>query len=442
MAWSIGVTGKYEQQVVTYVGDGTAGQVIPTRFPLDTGTVVIWIQGGVSIRNDAVLDPGVALDIGVAFCNGINCVPVSGNQVIGGGILGVSAAGFTVGDGNTAGIHYANHAGVKYAALVMRDTTNINAYLRSISYDGLGPFNKNMLVTELHPEASKPYCEVSGGFFPYESGLTYTDTTAGPTNGQHFIFQYIDANHGRLFPSEPSLGTYNFHYDGQRRVLAVGSPTIVDLSHGWIFGRSATYHSTNFAGEDSVALSFEAYQTNDAFLGFTPGDPDSPTDPTPPGLVVGTANNVNNPGNHYQAIALAVNPTPPGHRYYALPIPPGLFTGFHGTGSSVAGFGFRPKLAFARRFIGNSIQTGGVWRGPDHLGSHSSWMAKFSLSNDLVTGIVSLDADGITVGSELNAGDGYYGWAVLGDGEVINIPDPGPDPGATSCSTPLPIDPD
>lgn len=120
-----GTLGTWDQQIVTYTGDGTVARLIPTTFPLDVGVVAIWIfphsVDTPAFRNTTM--PGTTM----------TASPI----VTLGGIMSFAATGFTVTDRPANGC-WVNRLATQYTALVLRDTTIDNRYLRAGTYVGDG----------------------------------------------------------------------------------------------------------------------------------------------------------------------------------------------------------------------------------------------------------------------------------------------------------------
>lgn len=124
--------GTYDQAVIQYTGDGTSARTIAVPFSLATGIVAVWICGGVAGTIDL-------------NCFRANHAAMTGTWVMGSsslqttaGIMSFIASGFTVTDGNIAGAHFANKLNTLYTAIVIRDTTTNNQYLRVGRYTGNG----------------------------------------------------------------------------------------------------------------------------------------------------------------------------------------------------------------------------------------------------------------------------------------------------------------
>src|SRR5665213_3190953 len=114
--------GKWEQQIITYTGDGIADRLIPTAFPLNVGVVAVWVNPQTtrtpSFRHSGMT--GTTMSI----------APFSTTQ----GIRAFQAGGFTVKDGATVKV---NESGSQYTAIVFRAATSDNRFMRVGGYQGL-----------------------------------------------------------------------------------------------------------------------------------------------------------------------------------------------------------------------------------------------------------------------------------------------------------------
>ncbi len=115
--------GKWEQQVIPYTGTGIPGRHVDTTFSLATGTVGVWVlpEAGSGIQLSCFRHSGMAQAFGLV--GGLTAT----------GITGFDATGFTVTDSANA---KTNTLGALYTALVIRDSTSDNRYLRVGSYAG------------------------------------------------------------------------------------------------------------------------------------------------------------------------------------------------------------------------------------------------------------------------------------------------------------------
>ncbi len=115
-------TGSWDQQVVTWTGDGTSGRLIPTTFSLASGVVSIWIFGDSTtpvFRHTAM--------------NGTTGVLEPDDTAA--GIMSFVSGGFTVKDGSNTKV---NTLGISYTAIVLRDSTSDNRYMKVGQYVGAG----------------------------------------------------------------------------------------------------------------------------------------------------------------------------------------------------------------------------------------------------------------------------------------------------------------
>ena len=408
-----GDAGKYQQQVVIYTGDGTAGRVIPTTFPLDSGKVAIWICGSVG-----------ALENNDLNCFRHNDAAMLGTSIMGSstlqiaaGIMAFGAAGFTVTAGTAgAGNNFANGSGIRYTAIVLRDTTTDNRYLQIGSYGGTGDFSKGCTV------AFNSTVVTSTGFLPAHDGLVCSDASGS------YIFHYISSTAGTLGPAYRGTGpSTTLNFIGSPKTLTVaGLP--VALTHLWIWGRGVQYRSTDFTGDASVGLAREAYPVVGAIQNLVART-----------FTIGAEVNVNSDGLTYYYAGLSLD---------APLIAQNLFKSFKATGTAtppvaVTGLGFTPAVAFGRQYSAVAT-TGGVWRGPDHTGTDSTFCSFASNPPDLpTTGISAMAAGTVSLNTEIapNGVDGY-GWAFAGAGALtvpappVFVPAPPPGPSGPSPGVP------
>jgi hypothetical protein len=377
------ITGKYEQQIVQYTGDGTSARLIPTTFPLDTGVVAIWICGGPATD-----------DLNVFRHNNPS---MGGTQVMGSGsapdathgIMTFTAAGFTVTAGTLVGITFANGNTRKYTAIVLRDSTSDNRYLRVGTYSGVGAggaiFNVQAGSTAV----------TGAGFNSAWNGLVFTDTSQGTGT---YVFTYISSTTGSLSRAFTGItGAINTTYSADLRPIAVpGKQTAV--THAWVWGRGVAYRSTDFTGDSSVSLAVEAYQVTGVIEALGVGT-----------FTVGTANNVNTNAKLYDYMALSID---------ATFIAQHVFASFKVTGTAAppviaGGLGFTPTVAFGRQYTAGL--TGALWKGPDHVGADSNYCgATGGFSDDPTTGITAMGPGTVTLSTDVapNGVDGY-GWAFV-----------------------------
>jgi hypothetical protein len=249
--------------------------------------------------------------------------------------------------------------------------------------------------------ASDSSSPVTGAFLPEYGGLTFTEISL---NRPH-VFVYDSPTTGDIKPGQGTIGPYNYTYNGDDRPIPVGGP--LSLTHVWVWRAEVIYRSTDFSGDSALACAVEAYPTVDLIQGFI-----APAGLQSAAFIVGANNAVNSNGNGYAYVAICLDPVLAAKH---------LFASLKGTSSgavttSITGLGFTPAIALARRFVGNSVTTGAIWRGPDHTGTDSSWSSLLASGNDVPSvGIRSLDADGMTVGTEIApAGSDFHAWAFKG----------------------------
>jgi len=380
----------FEQQVVTYTGDGTSNRLISTTFALNSGVVAVWIGG-------------TGNDVNVFRANH---AAMTGSRVIGSttlqtttGIMAFQAGGFTVTAGNLVGTTFANGAGVKYTAIVLRDSSSDNRYLRTGHYTGVGNFAQAMTV-----QAGSQ--NVSGvGFDPNWTGLVCSDASGT------YVFTFVTSTTGTLdIGYLGATGGTNMNFVADNRGILVNGVAVFPITHLWVWGRGVQYRSTEFSGDSSVGMAKEAYPVTNAIQGFSSNV-----------FTLGTENNVNNNGTLYDYMALSVDAS------MLL-----LFQSFKVTGTAsppviASGLGFTPAAAFARQYT--VALAGALWRGADHLTTHSSYCGNAGGPiDDVATGITAIGSGTVSCDTDIapNGVDGY-GWAFKGSG-TIGILDPTPAP--------------
>jgi len=125
-------TGKWEQQIVTWTGDGTSARLIPTTFSLASGVVAIWVFPQITklptFRSNNM--PGT--------------IYATTTPDTLGGVMSFVSGGFTV---TNSANSFVNTSAAKYTAIVLRDSTSDNRYMHVGSYVGsadltrlLGPY--------------------------------------------------------------------------------------------------------------------------------------------------------------------------------------------------------------------------------------------------------------------------------------------------------------
>lgn len=403
-----GAEGQFDIQIIRYTGDGGSNrQINTTALDLTLGDVAITIQGTPASDYCCFRHNGSAM-LGTSLVGSSSLQTTSG-------IMSFNATGFTVTDGNVVGQHFANKLNTKYTAIVIRDTSG-GRWLRIGGYTGLGSFNLAMTITFIDP--GHGFSLVSGVFLPVYSGLTFTDGTGS------YVFTYIDGTHGMIQPAYGTLTGTVMAFSGDNRPVPLGGLPGVSMTHVWIWGRGVAYRSTDFVGDASVSLAKEAYPITDViqdFIGNT--------------VVVGTQNNVNNNNTKYYYMALARD---------TLLASKNLFASFTGVGTgpptTIAGIGFAPGIAFARRL--STVLTGGVWKGADHVGTDSQFMAAEDLPTTGITAISAAGGGSVSVGVEVApAGITFYGWAFAGGTVpiVTYAPAPPPPPGTPPSPNPPPV---
>ena len=120
-------SGGWDQEVLTYTGTGVDGRLVPTTFDLTVGVVAVWVFPQLSfIASYRHNDP--------AMLGTIMSAPFSVVDTIG-GIKTFAAGGVTVAD-HAADALWCNELGEQYTAIVLRDSTSDNHYLKVGQYTG------------------------------------------------------------------------------------------------------------------------------------------------------------------------------------------------------------------------------------------------------------------------------------------------------------------
>ena len=381
--------GAWDQQVVTWAGDGTTGRLIATTFPLNIGVVAIWVFPQSSTARLASFRHSA-----MAGTTG-SCSPARTDS----GIMAFTSAGFTVTDNLAQGVSV-NEVGQSYTAIVFRDTTTDQRYLHVGSYHGWGHINTagtfvfgSNLVT-------------CGSFNVWDAGRSYTAPLAGPSyiasvpDGSHFVAGY------------PSGSTYagvdTIDVPGGNRPLADGAASRTQL---WIFGRATgacAFCSDDFAAPNSTPFALEAKALTDEIIALNvPTSPDH--------FEIGTDNNVNDESLEYYFVAFTI---PVGDPIRSL------FATYKVTGAGAplpVALPFAPAFVTARPFVAGVPVS--VWRGPLHAGTAS---ANFDGSANAAGGITAIGAGSFTLAAAVAAAaTDVYGFALAVSGSTPNA-EPGP----------------
>ncbi len=365
----------WDQQIVQWTGDGTTARLIPTTVDLTKHNVIVWVFPQTSdlpcFRHSRMT--------GTMGAAGFNSA---------GGVMALQAGGFTVTD-NLGLLIAVNTAGHAYTAVVIRASTN---YMKVGTYTGQPAFSST--------------CTVKIGTNFYNGpGAVGQSITIGGSFGTVIV---VSGANGRIGGTCP--------LDGSQTVTGLGGQTLhlgsgIVPTAALIFGRATqcAIKTEDMPAAQGTSLGNEAKNLTDQIIALG-------TDINGPLIGTSSDNNVNGALTYY---------------YVAFQIPSSdvIRQQFHtfkvtGTGSNIAatGFGFVPSFATCRIFSASA--TGSVWRGPGHATTHST---TYSGASDVsgTNGIVSFDADGLTIGSTLvtNGIDGY-GIALKGAGSVTTLVQP------------------
>lgn len=390
----------YEQQVIRYTGNGAALRLIPTTFPLDSGVVAIWISGWGGNNDDCFRHSGMSATDEMGSSSPTTY-----------GIMGFLSNGFLVSYGTSASFAIANASGFHYTAVVMRDTTMDNRYLRVGTYTGLGNFSLGMTV--IGPPGGFQSA-VTGVFLPDEDGMTCTDGSGS------YRFTYVDATHGILTPGykggpfiPPAPGSYggNFSFVGGSRIVTTAGRR-TPLTHVWIWrGGFVPYRSIDFptVSDNSMILarlSFPPYANTNLIKSLGKAS-----------FGIGTDQEVNSNGSTYHYMALSVDEIFTRANLFKS------FTGI-GTGSTVTvtGLGFTPAIAYAIHY---STGADGCRFKSDQGGLFSDYCNSFG-GGAGTQSVRALGAGTVDIGTDVApAGQTFYGWAFAASGSVTATPPKG-----------------
>ena len=373
--------GGWSQDVVTWDGDGTTGRLIATAFPLDVGTVAIWI----------FVQPNTAL---------LNCF--RHNAMAGttgafspaattGGIMSFTAAGFTVQDSSPGENTFPNSVGQSYTAVVLQDTTTDARYLHVGEYHG----RSDIVTSGTFTFGSG--IVTCGTFGPYDVGRgIQSPALIEPSNpgGFNVIAGIIDADHFAMFNASPaSLEDEIFAAGGNRGVY---SGSTFPLTQVWVFGRATgacAFCSDDFAPPNSTPFALEAKALTDEIIALGTSV-----------FEVGTDNNVNDGSLIYYFAAFSIPIGDPIRSTFAT---------YKATGAGApltVSLAFTPVVATARPFVAGIPES--VWRGPLHAGTTS---ANFDGTGNAADGITDMSADTITLAAAVAASaTDVYGFALSG----------------------------
>lgn len=233
-------TGTFDVQIVSWTGDGTSNRLIPTTLALNTGVVAVWIEGGTV----GVIDSG---------CFRANHASMNGTLVIGfgvgsiqttAGIMSFAAGGFTVTAGSVAGAHFANFAGNKYTAIVLRDTTSDNRYLHTGRYTGNGTAGKVVTVAGTCPV---PLSHV----WVWGRAVAYRSTADMSGDLSTTLANEANPNTGVI----TSIGTTNFVLGTNNNVNSnLGVYDYMALSVDALFTSKHVFGSTKVTGTGSFPI--------------------------------------------------------------------------------------------------------------------------------------------------------------------------------------------
>lgn len=422
--------GRWDQQVVTWNGDGIAGRLIPTTFDLTQGRVAIWVFNKgpqrPSFRHSQMA--------GTIIPNGNFMDTV-------GGIMAFQSGGFTVKDNNPTNV---NTIGTSYTAVVLRDTSSSGRSMQIGSYFGwplMGGTHRRITDTDLQGAVSVydgPHGSDLGLFVSYTNNAHPAKTGAGTVasvinSGEYLIAGGVADDPG--FPFWTAFAPVQ-----NNRPISTG--LIAPATMFWVFGKGQQMLvvTADMPAGGSVTLKVEAQTAIGKVnaLGTT--------------ISLSDQSDLTN-GGDWQYFWVAFN-VPPGNSVYSL------FRAWTRTGPGTVPLGFTPAFAIGRNYT-DSVPSP-FWKGPLQTGQDSTRMD----GTDFPTGgLESFTGGGLTVGATLGSGTAY-GFALLGSGGVDTStpavppvynppgptgppgtppptipPTPPPGGGGSACAAQLPIDP-
>lgn len=135
-------SGRWQQQVVTWTGDGTIGRTIPTNFDLTVGNALVWVFPLDTNKQTAFRHSAMAGTFSAAGLDATHGI-------------GLGMFGFTVTNDAFDNVDV-NTLHTNYTALVLSDTTNDARYLQVGIYPGtadvsksISPFNASVTETQV-----------------------------------------------------------------------------------------------------------------------------------------------------------------------------------------------------------------------------------------------------------------------------------------------------
>lgn len=398
-----GGVGKFEEQVVTWTGDGTTNRLIPTTVDLSSGLVSVWGCGG-------------AAGVGTTQINffrhnqnmgGTMVMGITGLQTD--GILSFEAGGFRVSPGVSSGL-WGNTTGVPYTAVVLKDGTSDRRYMRVGTYRNMS--GASFLATTTFGSTDIVYFSGTA-WIPDMNGVTISDGT------NNYTFTYVSATHATITPGYLTVGggikTFTVATDVTKVIPVTqnggATPAVFPVTHAWVWGSTVAHKSSTFPGTDKAVTLISGgsgsapVNTLITALG---------TDATGFTVAAGNAWTFNVP---YAYMVLNANA-----EFLAY----NLFQYNSGTAGApptvIAAMPFTPTLMFGRQ--GSAVfSQGGVFRDASHTGTQSSACSAIGGSNNLpANGIVAQGAGTYSLGSLVaNNGDTYCSWAFPGTGTSGNI---------------------
>lgn len=370
--------GTFHTQLVTWIGDGTSGRLIPTTFPLDQGKTIVLVFPTTSFQ-PTFRATGMVNSV----CN---------QSVTTDGITTMTAAGFTVTDHSPINCRVNTNL-LQFFALIFNDNTTDNRCMRIGTYTPKGFINNNGTFT-----AGSPIVLVGlNAYSPFDVGrqfvigiTTYTITAVAPT--QLTISPPSLVNGVNTIQSNPNGGTVD-----------AGVP----IAGLFIFGNDCVMRSDVFPPGDAGVVFFDVPYPVTNLVTSMAGSI----------FTVGTDNLLINTNLTYWYVVIAKA---------GKTVLTNCFKFFKGTGVPVGDvripIPFTPQFVLSKAFI-TTGNNGAIWRSVLNVGVGSQ---KWSGGSGFVAngGIEAMGA-GFTDIGQIGAPNGVdvYGFAFQGaDTPVLTPP--------------------
>lgn len=377
----------WDQQVVTWTGDGTSNRLIPTTFDLTTHPTFVWVFP-TATQAPSFRHSGMAGTTISAF-----------PPTLTGGIMAFQSGGFTVTDDGISSCRVNTNLNL-YSALVVRASSK---YMALASWTGLGALSTSGIFSIGSAVASV----TSGLITAVDIGRV---VTVGGVQSMT-ILSVAGSNVTFTTPSTLAGSQTITNAGGGQTITFAGpksAPTIV-----LVFGRSGqtAFYTEDMPAGRSHSMGVEPQVTTNQ---ITAAGYDVINNVA--FINVGANSNVNNAGLTIYGLVICLPVADPArsliHTYKVV-----------GTGSNIpaTGFGFTPAIATMRVF--DATLTASVVRTPqDSLATSRKYDGTGVTTPN---SIVSMDADGDTIGSSVvGLGNDGYGIAVKSSGASSTFSDP------------------